>query len=168
MRRRGHGPRGPLPVSSQGPVRQAAATAPPLVITAFNGGPMRRLDCTRTPWASPTCRACEQRRRDIRRVTRWRAWRGAAPTGLLNDEQWAARQKQIQQESRRADRSVVPRDFARAPSARLRHRRSPDGIQPQPLPAARTRASATAARSATARSTPSTTSQLRPLHHTRI
>jgi hypothetical protein len=69
---------------------------------------------------------------------------GAAPTGLyLNDEQWAARQKQIQEGIRAGENAV---GSFRGDFARRAFRQSsyivdpPDGIQPQPLPAARARA----------------------------
>jgi hypothetical protein len=69
---------------------------------------------------------------------------GAAPAGLyLNDEQWAARQKQIQQGVSSGENAIgaFRGDFARRAFRQTSYIVDPpDGIQPQPLPAARARA----------------------------
>ena len=78
----------PLPLAGQG------AAAPPLVITAYNGGPAEPYTMPRTPWGDP----------DIQGT-----WTSDDTAGIplnrqqrygnelyLNDADWAARQKQVQ------------------------------------------------------------------------
>src|SRR5687768_1985076 len=85
-----------LPVQGQG----SGAVAPPLVITAFNGGPEpANWTPPKTPWGEPDLQgtwSSDDASFGVSRGGRG-APAGAAPQGLyLNDEQWAARQKQIQ------------------------------------------------------------------------
>ena len=136
-----------LPVSSQGPSRGSiASTTPPLVITAFNGEPApANWTAPKTPWGDPDLQGTWSSDDATFGVSRAGGrGGGAAPTGLyLNDEQWAARQKQIQQGISAGENAV---GSFRGDFARRAFRQSsyivdpPDGIQPQPLPAARARA----------------------------
>src|SRR5688500_20016135 len=81
-----------LPVSGQAARR--VTSAPPLVVTAYNGGPAIPYTTPRTPWGDP----------DLQGV-----WSSDDTGGIplnrnaqqadrlyLNDEEWAARQKQVQ------------------------------------------------------------------------
>src|SRR5688500_11608658 len=100
-----------LPVAGQtqsGP----AAQAPPLVITAFNGGSgLANWTPPKTPWGEP----------DLQGV--WSSDDATFPVSrpanqsdlYLNDEQWAARQKQIQQGITTAENAIgaFRGDFAR-------------------------------------------------------
>ena len=136
-----------LPVSSQGPGQgSVAATTPPLVITAFNGGPApANWTPPKTPWGEPDLQGVWSSDDATFGVSRGGGRGGApAPTGLyLNDEQWAARQKQIQQGITNAENAVgsFRGDFARRSFRQTSYIVDPpDGIQPQPLPAARARA----------------------------
>jgi len=136
-----------LPVSSQGSSQGSiAGTAPPLVITAFNGGPApANWTPPKTPWGEPDLQGVWSSDDATFGVSRGGGrGGGAAPTGLyLNDEQWAARQKQIQQGITTGENAV---GSFRGDFARRAFRQSsyivdpPDGVQPQPLPAARARA----------------------------
>ena len=79
---------------------RGGVTAPPLVITAFNGGPEPAgWTSPKTPWGEPDLQGVWSSDDATFPVSRAGGRGGApAPTGLyLNDEQWAARQKQIQQ-----------------------------------------------------------------------
>ena len=96
----------PLPVSGQG------ASAPALVITAYNGGPPSSYTVPKTPWGDP----------DFQRV--WSSDDATMPMSrpqnfgdrlYLNDEEFAARQKQIETGVERAENAVgsFRGDFAR-------------------------------------------------------
>jgi hypothetical protein len=137
-----------LPVLGQGQSRGAiAATTPALVITAFNGEPVPATwTAPKTPWGEPDLQGTWSSDDATFGVSRGGFGRGggAAPTGLyLNDEQWAARQKQIQQGVTAGENAV---GSFRGDFARRAFRQSsyivdpPDGIQPQPLPEAFKRA----------------------------
>src|SRR5688500_2850665 len=92
-----------LPVSGQ------SAPAPPLVITAFNGGPTPAYTVPRTPWGEPDLQGTWSSDDATFGVSRGGGRGGppaagaapAAPAPLqglyLNDQQWAERQKTIQQ-----------------------------------------------------------------------
>ncbi len=124
-----------LPVAGQ----QSASSAPPLVITAFNGGPVPANWTTpRTPWGDP----------DLQGVwssddATFPASRPANQSGLyLDDEQWAARQKQIQQGIVNAENAVgsFRGDFARRAFRQTSYVVDPaDGRIPQPTDEARKR-----------------------------
>ena len=119
-----------LPVSSQGPSRGSiAATTPALVITAFNGEPApANWTAPKTPWGEPDLQGVWSSDDATFGVSRGGRGGGPAPTGLyLNDEQWAARQKQIQQGVTAGENAVgsFRGDFARrAFRQTLVHRRS--------------------------------------------
>jgi hypothetical protein len=138
---------GTLTLSSQSPGQSSgAATAPPLVITAFNGGPEPAgWTSPKTPWGEPDLQGVWSSDDATFPVSRAGGRGGApAPTGLyLNDEQWAARQKQIQQGVASGENAVgaFRGDFARRAFRQTSYIVDPpDGVQPQPLPAARARA----------------------------
>ena len=120
------------------PVAGQSTAVPPLVITAFNGGPAPPYTVPRTPWGDP----------DLHGV--WSSDDATMPmsrpqnaTGLyLSDEQFAARQKQIQAGIANAENAVgsFRGDFAR----RAFRQTSlivdpPDGRQPQPTAEAQKR-----------------------------
>jgi len=97
-----------LPVSGQG----GGTAAPPLVITAYNGGPPINYTVPKTPWGDP----------DLQGV--WSSDDATMPMArpqnfgdrlYLNDEEFAARQKQIQQGVQNAENAVgsFRGDFAR-------------------------------------------------------
>ena len=97
-----------LPVSGQG----GGTAAPPLVITAYNGGPAISYAVPKTPWGDP----------DLQGV--WSSDDATMPMArpqnlgdrlYLNDEEFAARQKQIQQGVQNAENAVgsFRGDFAR-------------------------------------------------------
>ena len=128
-----------LPVAGQtqsGP----AAQAPPLVITAFNGGSgPANWTPPKTPWGEP----------DLQGV--WSSDDATFPVSrpanqsdlYLNDEQWAARQKQIQQGITTAENAIgaFRGDFARRAFRQTSYIVDPpDGRQPQPTAEARNRA----------------------------
>ena len=130
-------------LSSQAPSQgSVAATAPPLVITAFNGAPAPATwTPPKTPWGDPDLQgvwSSDDASFPVSRVGGRGG--GAAPTGLyLNDEQWAARQKQIQQGIATGENAVgaFRGDFARRAFRQTSYIVDPpDGIQPQPLPGA--------------------------------
>jgi hypothetical protein len=136
-----------LPVFTQSASRGAiAATTPALVVTAFNGEPApANWTAPKTPWGDPDLQGTWSSDDATFGVSRGgRGGGAAAPTGLyLNDEQWAARQKQIQQGVTAGETAV---GSFRGDFARRSFRQSsyivdpPDGIQPQPLPQAFKRA----------------------------
>src|SRR6188768_1116292 len=134
-----------LTLSSQGSGQSSvAATAPPLVVTAFNGGPEPAgWASPKTPWGEPDLQGVWSSDDATFPVSRGGRG-GAAPTGLyLNDEQWAARQKQIQQGVATGENAIgaFRGDFARRAFRQTSYVVDPpDGVQPQPLPAARARA----------------------------
>ena len=134
-----------LTLSSQGSGQSSvAATAPPLVVTAFNGGPEPAgWTSPKTPWGEPDLQGVWSSDDATFPVSRGGPG-GAAPTGLyLNDEQWAARQKQIQQGVATGENAIgaFRGDFARRAFRQTSYVVDPpDGVQPQPLPAARARA----------------------------
>jgi hypothetical protein len=133
-------------LSSQAPSQGSiAATAPPLVVTAFNGGPEpANWTAPRTPWGDPDLQGVWSSDDASFPVSRAGGRGGPAPTGLyLNDEQWAARQKQIQQGIANGENAVgaFRGDFARRAFRQTSYIVDPaDGIQPQPLPGAFARA----------------------------
>jgi hypothetical protein len=134
-----------LPVQGQG----SGAVAPALVITAFNGGPApANWAPPKTPWGEPDLQgtwSSDDASFGISRGGGRGAAAGAAPQGLyLNDEQWAARQKQIQDGVVRGENdatSTFRNDFARRAFRQTSYVVDPPtGIMPQPLPEARKRA----------------------------
>jgi hypothetical protein len=134
-----------LPLSGQ------SASAPPLVITAFNGQPAPAYTTPRTPWGDPDLQGVWSSDDATFPVSRagGRGGRGGAPQanatpqGLyLSDEQWAARQKQIKDGIATAENAVgsFRGDFARRPFRQTSYIVDPpDGIMPQPLPEAQKR-----------------------------
>ena len=141
-----------LPISGQG----NGAAAPPLVITAFNGAPApANWVMPKTPWGEPDLQGVWSSDDATFPVSRNQGGRGrgagaqanaapAQPQGLyLNDEQWAARQKQIQQGIQNAENAVSTfrSDFARRAFRQTSYIVDPpDGIMPQPNAEARKRA----------------------------
>jgi hypothetical protein len=149
-----------LPVSGQG----SGAAAPPLVITAFNGGPVPSYTVPKTPWGEPDLQgvwSSDDATFPVSRpqpgAGRGGAGRGTAPAapaqapqtsgepaGLyLNDEQWAARQKQIKDGIVAAENAVSSfrGDFARRAFRQTSYVVDPPtGIMPQPTAEARKRA----------------------------
>src|SRR5688572_31992742 len=134
-----------LPVSTQGPSRGSiAATTPALVVTAFNGAPApANYTAPKTPWGEPDLQGVWSSDDATFGVSRGGGRGGAAPAGLyLSDEQWAARQKQIQQGITTAENAVgsFRGDFARRPFRQTSYIVDPpDGVMPQPLPDAQKR-----------------------------
>src|SRR4030095_11363748 len=138
-----------LPVATQGQGRGSiASTTPALVITAFNGEPApANWTAPKTPWGEPDLQGVWSSDDATFGVSRGGFGRGggaAAPTGLyLSDEQWAARQKQIQQGVTAGETAV---GSFRGDFARRAFRQSsyivdpPDGSRPQPVPEAFKRA----------------------------
>ncbi len=133
-----------LPVSGQ------SAAAPPLVITAFNGDPAPPYTAPKTPWGDPDLQGVWSS--DDATFPVSRGGRGGAPQtnaappapqGLyLSDEQWAARQKQIQDGIRNAENAIgsFRGDFARRSFRQTSYIVDPpDGVMPQPLPEAQKR-----------------------------
>src|SRR5687768_10745766 len=125
-----------LPLQGQG----SGVPAPPLVITAYNGGPPIPYTQARTPWGEP----------DLQGV--WSSddtsgipmSRPQNATGLyLADEQWAARQKQVQGGIQNALNAV---GSFRGDYARRAFRQTslvvdpPSGVAPQATAEARKRA----------------------------
>ena len=98
----------------------------------------------KTPWGEPDLQGVWSSDDATFGVSRGGRGGGAAPTGLyLNDEQWAARQKQIQQGVTAGENAVgsFRGDFARRAFRQTSYIVDPpDGVQPQPLPAAQARA----------------------------
>ena len=135
-----------LPVSgqSQGSI---AATTPALVITAYNGGPPpANWNPPKTPWGEPDLQGVWSSDDASFGVSRGGGRGGGPPqTGLyLDDEAFAARQKQIAQGVVNAENnatSTFRNDFARRAFRQTSYVVDPpDGIMPQTTPEARTRA----------------------------
>ena len=142
-----------LPVAGQG----NGAAAPDLVITAFNGGPIPAgWVSPKTPWGEPDLQgvwSSDDATFGVSRNQGGGRGRGgapqanaapAAPQGLyLTDEQWAARQKQIQQGITNAENAVSTfrQDFARRAFRQTSYVVDPpDGVMPQASAEARKRA----------------------------
>ena len=131
-----------LPVAGQGQ-GSIASTTPALVVTAFNGqAPPANWTPPRTPWGEPDLQGVWSSDDATFGVSR--GGRGGGSSGLyLDDEQWAARQKQIKQGITTAENAVgsFRGDFARRAFRQTSYIVDPpDGVQPQPLPEARNRA----------------------------
>jgi hypothetical protein len=131
-----------LPVSGQ------STAAPPLVITAFNGGPAPAYTTSRTPWGDPDLQGVWSSDDATFPVSRGGGRGGApqanaTPQGLyLSDEQWAARQKQINDGVRSAENAIgsFRGDFARRPFRQTSYIVDPpDGVMPQPTAEAQKR-----------------------------
>jgi hypothetical protein len=133
-----------------------STAAPPLVVTAFNGGPApANWTPPKTPWGEPDLQGVWSSDDATFPVSRPQPGQGrggqagaaatnATPQGLyLNDEQFAARQKQIQ-DGIRAGESAVSAfrgDFARRAFRQTSYIVDPpDGVMPQPTAEARKRA----------------------------
>jgi hypothetical protein len=131
-----------LPVSGQ----SSSAPVPDLVVTAFNGASAPPYNMPRTPWGDPDLQGVWSSDDATFPVSRT-AGRGgggrggapqanAAPPGLyLTDEQWAARQKTIQDGIRNAENAIgsFRGDFARRPFRQTSYIVDPpDGNMPQP------------------------------------
>jgi hypothetical protein len=146
-----------LPIHGQGSgpsTPPGASAAPPLVITAFNGAPApANWTPPKTPWGEPDLQgtwSSDDATFGVSRGGGRGATAGAPPTGVdptglyLNDQQWAARQKQIQDGVVRAENdatSTFRNDFARRAFRQTSYVVDPPtGIMPQPLPEARKRA----------------------------
>jgi hypothetical protein len=121
-------------------IAQQAGGPPPLVVTAYNGGPPIQYTAAKTPWGEP----------DLQGV--WSSddtsgipmSRPQTATGLyLTDEQWAARRKQTQQGVQNALNAI---GTFRGDYARRSFRQTslvvdpPDGRAPAPTEEARKRA----------------------------
>jgi hypothetical protein len=142
-----------LPVAGQG----GGAAAPDLVITAFNGGPVpANWVSPKTPWGEPDLQgvwSSDDATFGVSRNQGGGRGRGGAPPanaappapqGLyLSDEQWAARQKQIQTGITNAENAIgsFRGDFARRPFRQTSYIVDPpDGVMPQATAEARKRA----------------------------
>ena len=119
---------------------QQSAGPPPLVITAYNGGPPIPYTAPKTPWGEPDLQGVWSSD-DTSGIPMSRAQN---VTGLyLNDEQWAARQKQTQQGVQNALNAI---GTFRGDYARRSFRQTslvidpPDGRAPQASEEARKRA----------------------------
>ena len=141
-----------LPVAGQG----SGAAAPDLVITAFNGGPVpANWVSPKTPWGEPDLQgvwSSDDATFGVSRNQGGGRGRGGAPQpnaappapqGLyLSDEQWAARQKQIQTGITNAENAIgsFRGDFARRPFRQTSYIVDPpDGVMPQATADARKR-----------------------------
>jgi hypothetical protein len=137
-----------LPASGQGQGQGSlAAAAPALVITAHNGNPIPANWTTpKTPWGDPDLQGVWSSDDATFGISRGGGRGGApAPTGLyLNDEQYAARVKQIQQGVVNAEQnatSTFRSDFARRAFRQTSYIVDPpSGVMPQATPEARKRA----------------------------
>ena len=123
-----------LPISGQ------SNSIPPLVITAYNGGPPIPYATVRTPWGDPDLQGIWSSD-DTSGIPMSRPQNA---TGLyLSDEAWAARQKQTQQGVQNALNAI---GTFRGDYARRSFRQTslvvdpPDGRAPQPTDEARKRA----------------------------
>ncbi len=139
-----------LPVSGQ------SAAAPPLVITAFNGGPVpANWVSPKTPWGEPDLQgvwSSDDATFPVSRPQPGQGGRGAAPAtaastapqGLyLSDEAFMARQKQIQDGIKAGETAISAfrGDFARRAFRQTSYIVDPpDGVMPQPTAEARKRA----------------------------
>src|SRR5688500_13742860 len=143
---------GAIAVATQLPVSGQTAAAPPLVITAFNGGPTPPYTPPKTPWGEPDLQGTWSSDDATFGVSRG-GGRGGAPAagaapappqGLyLNDEQWAARQKTVADGIRNAENAVgsFRGDFARRAFRQTSYIVDPpNGVMPQPTAEARKRA----------------------------
>ena len=131
-----------MPVSGQGPSQGSiAATAPQLVITAFNGGPApSNWTPPKTPWGEPDLQGVWSSDDATFQVSR-----PANQQGLyLSDAEFAARQKQIAQGVVQAEQNAVGSfrgDFARRAFRQTSYIVDPpNGVMPQPTADARRRA----------------------------
>jgi hypothetical protein len=137
-----------LPVSGQGAGQGSlAASAPALVITAHNGSPVpASWSSPKTPWGDPDLQGVWSSDDASFGISRGGGRGGGpAPTGLyLDDEQYAARVKQIQQGVVNAEQnatSTFRNDFARRAFRQTSYIVDPPtGVMPQPTPEARKRA----------------------------
>ena len=137
-----------LPASGQGQSQGSiAATTPQLVITAYNGEPPpASWTSPKTPWGEPDLQGVWSSDDASFGISRGGGRGGGpAPTGLyLNDEQFAARQKQIQDGVVRAEQnatSTFRNDFARRAFRQTSYVVDPPtGVMPQTTPEARKRA----------------------------
>src|SRR5688572_5633022 len=148
-----------LPISGQGSASQGSgAAAPDLVITAFNGVPVpANWVSPKTPWGEPDLQgvwSSDDATFGVSRNQGGGRGRGGgappanvappAPQGLyLSDEQWAARQKQIQTGITNAENAIgsFRGDFARRPFRQTSYIVDPpDGVMPQATAEARKRA----------------------------
>jgi hypothetical protein len=136
-----------LPVAGQGPGQGSlAAAAPALVITAHNGNEMPAgWTSPRTPWGDPDLQGVWSSDDASFGISRGGGRGGGpAPTGLyLDDEQYAARVKQIRQGVVNAEQnatSTFRNDFARRAFRQTSYIVDPpNGVLPQPNPEARKR-----------------------------
>jgi hypothetical protein len=137
-----------LPASGQGQGQGSiAATTPQLVITAYNDEPAPANWTTpKTPWGEPDLQGVWSSDDASFGISRGGGRGGGpAPTGLyLDDEQFAARQKQIQAGVVRAEQdatSTFRNDFARRAFRQTSYVVDPPtGVMPQTTPEARKRA----------------------------
>src|SRR5512138_1104339 len=123
-----------------GRIAGQASPNPPLIVTAYNGGPATPYSTPRTPWGDPDLQGVWSSD-DTAGIPMSRAQN---VSGLhLNDEQWAARQKQTQQGVQNALNAI---GTFRGDYARRSFRQTslvvdpPDGRAPQPTDEARKRA----------------------------
>ena len=142
---------GAIAIATQRPLSGQSAAAPPLVVTAFNGGPSPAYNTPRTPWGDPDLQGVWSSDDATFPVSRNQGRGGraggapanAAAQGLyLTDEQWAQRQKQIQDGVRQAQNAIgsFRGDFARRAFRQTSYIVDPpDGVMPQPLPEAQKR-----------------------------
>jgi hypothetical protein len=147
---------GGVAIATQLPAAGQSTAAPPLVITAFNGAPPpANWTAPKTPWGEPDLQGVWSSDDATFPVSRPQPGQGrggqggpatanAAPQGLyLNDEQFAARQKQIQDGVRAGENAVSAfrGDFARRAFRQTSYIVDPpDGVLPQPTAEARKRA----------------------------
>ena len=98
-----------LPVSGQS---GSASSAPPLVITAYNGGPPVTYVTPKTPWGDPDLQGTWSSDDATMPMSRPMNF---ADRLYLNDEEFAARQKQVETGIRNAENAVSSfrGDFAR-------------------------------------------------------
>jgi len=141
------------PISGQG----NSTAAPPLVVTAFNGGSAPAYAAPKTPWGEPDLQGVWSSDDATFPVSRPQPGQGrggragappaaasAAPPGLyLTDEEFAARQKQIQDGIKAGENAISAfrGDFARRAFRQTSYIVDPpDGVMPQPTAEARKRA----------------------------
>src|SRR5918993_2921442 len=108
---------GAVAIATQLPAAGQSTAAPPLVVTAFNGQPAPPYTTPRTPWGEPDLQGVWSSDDATFPVSRPQPGQGrgqagaaatsATPPGLyLNDEQFAARQKQIEDGIRAGENAV--------------------------------------------------------------